>query len=194
VITRFDIFMTFNAVLLIGSTAYAFFTAELEFGLYAVALIAVGAYAWKILRRFEYPIWMLLLVQVGVFAHFAGGFLPVNGSSLYWYDGLGIRFDRIVHFYNSAVVSVVVLSIYRQAGLVLKSMEAWIVIMTTMGLGAVVEVVEFTAIQVIPNTGVGDHLNTIQDMAINALGAVFGYVLFRVAASWKQSHNTGIQG
>ncbi len=70
---------------------------------------------------------------------------------------------------------------YRQAGLVLKTWEPWVIIITAFGLGAAVEIMEFTATLVIPNTGVGDQLNTMQDMAINAAGATVGYLLVRFA-------------
>ena len=192
-ITRFDIFMAFNGALLIGSTAYAFFTTELEFGIYAVVILGLGALAWKIMRQFDYPVWMLLMLQVGVLAHFAGGFLYVDGSSLYWYEGLGIRFDRIVHFYNSALASVVMASVYRQAGLVLKTWEPWVVVMTVFGMGAAVELIEFTATRIIPNTGVGDQLNTMQDMAINLAGAALGYLLVRFADARGSSRVTSAQ-
>jgi hypothetical protein len=180
VVNRFDVFMAFNGALLVGTTAWAFANSSFEFGLYAAVLLLVGALLWKVLRRFTYPVWMLVAFQIGVFAHFAGGFLYVDGNSLYWYEGLGIRFDRLVHFYNSGVASLVVTSVYRQAGLVLKRWEPWVVIATVFGIGAAVEVVEFFAVQVIPNTGVGDHANTIEDMVVNALGACVGYALARL--------------
>jgi uncharacterized membrane protein YjdF len=190
-IKHFDIFMAFNGALLIGSTGYSFFTAELEFGLYALVILGLGALAWRIMRQFDYPLWMLLAMQIGVFAHFAGGFIYIDGSSLYWNDALGIRFDRIVHFYNSALASVVIASVYRQAGLALKTWEPWVVIMTVFGMGAAVEIVEYTATWVIPETTVGDQLNTMQDMAINFAGAAFGYILVRFVDARQSARAAG---
>lgn len=178
-IRRFDIFVGFNLVLLVATTTYAFFTASAEFGMYAVVMFGIGLLIWKVMRKYDYAVWMLLLLQVGIFAHFAGGFTFVDGVSLYWYEGLGIRFDRIVHFYNSAIGAVVMLSVYRQAGLTLGTWEPWVVIMTVFGLGAIIEIIEFAAVTVVPNTGVGDHANTIEDMIVNLVGAAVGYLVGR---------------
>ena len=187
-LTAFDGFMTFNALLLIGSTAYAYATAELEFGLYAAVILTLGLLAWRILRRYHYPLWMLALLQIAVFAHFAGGFLqlPPDNHSLYYHEVLGIRYDKIVHVCNSALIAVVLMSIFRQAKMRLKPMEGFIVIGVVTGLGAAIEILEYFAVMTIPNTGVGDYVNTVEDLIMNLLGATAGYAIYRIAESLSE--------
>ena len=181
-IRTFDIFMGFNVALLMATSIYGFANTEGEFGLYAAVMLGIGLVIWGALRRFEFPVWQLVLLEIGLLAHFAGGFTYVDGVSLYYWEGIaGIRFDRIVHFYNSAVGSVVMLGLYRQSGLELGGWEPWIVIMTVFGIGAGVEVIEFVADLLLVETGVGDYANTMEDIAVNAVGAVFGYLLARWA-------------
>jgi len=181
-LTAFDGFMAFNTLILIGSTAYAYATAELEFGLYAAVILTLGLLAWRILRRYDYPLWMLALLQIAVFAHFAGGFLqlPPDNHSLYYHEFFGIRFDKIVHFFNSALIAIVLMSIFRQAKMRLKPMEGFVIVGVVTGLGAAIEILEYFAVLTIPNTGVGDYMNTVEDLIMNLLGAIAGYVIWRI--------------
>jgi uncharacterized membrane protein YjdF len=178
-IKPFDVFIALNAAFLIGSTLYAYAVAELEFGLYAVTILGIAALGWWYLRRYDYPIWLLVLVQVGIVAHFAGGFLyPTEGVSLYNHYFAGIRYDKFVHFYNSMVAAIVLSYIFREAGLDLGAFEAFIVVMVTLGLGALIEIVEYFAVLTVPNTGVGDYANNIQDLIVNLFGGLTGVLLW----------------
>jgi hypothetical protein len=178
-IKPFDVFIAVNAAFLIGSTLYAYAVAELEFGLYAVTILGIAVLGWWYLRRFDYPIWLLVLVQVGIVAHFAGGFLyPTDGVSLYNHYFAGIRYDKFVHFYNSMIAAIVLSYIFREAGLDLGAFEAFIVVMVTLGLGALIEIVEYFAVLTVPNTGVGDYANNIQDLIVNLFGGLTGVLLW----------------
>jgi uncharacterized membrane protein YjdF len=180
-IKPFDVFIAVNAAFLIGTTLYAYAVAEPEFGLYAVTILGLATIGWWLLRRFDYPIWLLVLVQIGIVAHFAGGFLyPSDGISLYNHYYGGIRYDKFVHFYNSMVTAIVLSYIFREAGLVLGAFEAFVVVMVTLGLGAFIEIVEYFAVLTIPETGVGDYANNIQDLIVNLLGGLTGVLLWEL--------------
>ena len=177
--SHFDIFVLFNFGLLISTTLYAYAKAVWEFGLYAIAILLGGFMLWRWLRRYDFPYWMLIMLQIGIFSHFAGGFLRFDGHALYWHHFAGIRFDKVVHFYNSAVIAMMLTYLYHQAQMRLKPMEGFVVVMATAGLGTMVEMVEYVAVKVLPSTGVGDYANTVEDLIANFLGALFGYVVFR---------------
>ena len=49
-----------------------------------------------------------------------------------------------------------------------------------MGLGAVNEIIEFTAVLAVPDTNVGGYYNTALDLCFNAGGAVIAMVLVSV--------------
>ncbi len=184
-LTPFDAFMALNAVILIATTLYAYASSELEFGLYAAAMLLLGGLVWRVLRRYDFPVWLLGILQLSVITHFLGGFTKVgpDGTWLYWYWIFGIvRYDMAVHVFNTAVAALALAHIYREAGLDLRPMTGFIIVMTVVGLGAILEMIEFVAVQVIPNTGVGDYTNTLGDLIANTLGACVGYAVWR---TWK---------
>jgi uncharacterized membrane protein YjdF len=77
------------------------------------------------------------------------------------------------------MVAAIVLSyIFREAGLDLGAFEAFIVVMVTLGLGALIEIVEYFAVLTVPNTGVGDYANNIQDLIVNLFGGLTGVLLW----------------
>lgn len=185
----FDIFMGINATALIGSTLYAFQFDELEFGLYAAVIFTFGAVIWKALRKYDYPIWMLAALQLAIVIHFAGGFMRIgpDGHSLYWHEFFGIRFDKIVHVVNSAVGVIVVAHIFREARLRLAPMSGVIVVLVVCGVGAAIEIIEYFAVKVIVNTGVGDYANTVEDLIMNLVGASAGWWIVRLLPSTSSS-------
>jgi len=170
--------MAFNGALLVGSTLYAYAVAEWEFGLYAAVILGLGLLAWRALRRYSYPWWMLLALQIGVVSHFAGGFvrLPPDSHSLYWHYFAGVRFDRVVHVYNSAIASLALAHVFRSARMRLEPMEGFVVVGTATALGSAIEIIEYFAVRTIPYTGVGDYANTMGDLLMNGLGAIAGYI------------------
>lgn len=181
-VNSFDVFVGVNAALLVVTTLYAYATTRVEFGLYAVVILAAGVAAWWYLRRFEYPLWLLGLLQVGIIAHFAGGlFYPGNGDvSLYNHHFFGIRYDKFVHFYNSMVVAMLLSHIARASGAALGALEPFVIVLATLGLGAVIEIVEYFAVLTIPYTTVGDYANNVEDLVMNLLGGVVGVTLMAV--------------
>ena len=181
-IKPFDWFMALNATILIVSTLTTWFTAEFEFGLYAAVLLVAGALGWRYLRRFDYPLWLLALVQIGIVAHFAGGYVKYGPEGwLYWHHFLGVRYDKIVHFYNSLVAVLVLGVVFQGAGIGLRSIEPFVLVGVVLGLGAAIEIVEYFAVLTIPNGGVGDYANNMEDLVMNLLGGITGVTLRSIA-------------
>jgi uncharacterized membrane protein YjdF len=143
-------------------------------------ILVAGSLAWRWLRRFDFPLWLLFLVEVGIVAHFAGGYVKYGPEGwLYWHHFLGIRYDKIVHFYNSLVAVLAFTLMLRQSRAVLGRMEPAILVGFVLGLGAVIEIVEYFAVLTIENVGVGDYANNMEDLMMNLLGGIAGAVLAR---------------
>ena len=177
----FDWFMSINAIVLIVTTLSTYYTAEWEFGLYSVVLLVAGALAWRFLRRFDYPVWILVLVEIGIASHFAGGYVKYGAEGwLYWHHFLGVRYDKIVHFYNSFVAVLVFGMLFRQAGVGLRRMEPFVLVGFVLGLGAAIEVIEYFAVLTIHNVGVGDYANNMEDLVMNLLGGTLGVTLMAI--------------
>ena len=70
--------------------------------------------------------------------------------------------------------------------------SAWIhalaVVLVVLGLGAVVEIVEYLVVLTVPEHGVGGYDNNMQDLIANALGASLAMVLRGV---WRAARFLG---
>jgi len=132
------------------------------------------------------PAWLLWLLSfVGLF-HLLGAAVPINGDILYNYvpfpienpTGLTfIKMDQIVHTYGSLVAALLMYFF-----LVRDTSFHWLGIMVfsilgAIGLGALNEVIEFTAKLTVPDTDVGGYYNTAVDLCVNLLGAIIGTAL-----------------
>ncbi|MCL5291058.1 MAG: DUF2238 domain-containing protein [Actinobacteria bacterium] len=175
----FDLFILVNFALLLMMTGIVYYAAEWEFGLYAAVFIGAGFLLWRVLRKYSYPMWLFLALEVGILAHFAGGLIHFgpHNTRLYGHYFIGLRFDKYVHLYNSLVGSVALRHLFRQVGLSLRRMESFIVIAVVLGIGALIEIVEYLAVTTMPSTGVGDYANNMQDLIFNLAGGSLGMLL-----------------
>jgi hypothetical protein len=60
-------------------------------------------------------------------------------------------------------------------------MEGFVIIVMTLGLGALVEILELSAVVLAGTTGVGDYINNIGDLVADLVGAFAGYGVFKMA-------------
>ena len=162
-----------------------------EFLAYVGLLIGVLALIVHTLRYTRFPFYILVALSVWGLLHMMGGGLIIGGEALYAYrlypifDGGGefyiLKFDQVVH---AALYAVVGLMFYH----ILRSMlhiegrtplVALIAIMASLGVSAMNEIVEFIAVLLVPDNGVGGYYNTALDIVFNFLGA-FTAVTVRV--------------
>lgn len=177
-LTRFDVFMIVNLLVLAAATLWALFVTNEEFGVYAVIVIVLTPLLWKRLRLIRFPIWMLVLMESMLILHFAGGFIAWGGHSLYGHQYFGIGFDKYVHTYNGLVGALAVATLLRHSKLELRGFEGFLVVMVVAALGSFVEISEFLVAMNVPKNGVGDHANTIGDLIANTAGAYAGYLIW----------------
>jgi uncharacterized membrane protein YjdF len=181
-VRRFDIFLIVNAAIIVAALLYSYRILDHEFALYGIALLAVAPIASRAFRKYDPPALPLVLITIGVALHFLGGLLVVGDDVLYGAHVGGLYFDKLVHAYNGFAVAVALAYVLRLAGLRLRPMEGFIVVMCVVGLGAVVEIVEYIAVLVAPQTNVGDYANNLLDLVANTLGATLGYLVFMLLA------------
>ena len=187
-LTRFDVLMLVNALVLGAATLWAVFVTNEEFGLYAVIVLALYPVIWKRLRDVPFPVWVLVMLEAGLLMHFAGGFVVFGGHSLYGHHIFGVGVDKYVHLYNGAMGAVALGTLYRLRNVRLGVSEVFLVVFAVAGLGSLVEIAEFLVAMNVPQNGVGDHANTVGDLIANVSGAYAGYLL------WSHLANKGAFG
>jgi hypothetical protein len=151
-----------------------------EFFLYALVILGVITAAWKHLRHCAVPAWLLVMVQAGIVMHFAGGLGNWQGARLYDQLFFGIRYDKYVHFVNAFICGWALHVLYFN----FLSLARWLrelqQIVGVLGLGAVVEIVEYLVTLTVIHNGVGGYDNNMQDMIANFAGSVFCVFVIRI--------------
>lgn len=145
---------------------------------YALGTAALYVAFWLVLRRHEYPVWAVLLLQTTVLAHMAGRFVRVDGVQFYQVAVFGgVAVDKVVHAYNTGVGAAFLLVLFRRTGVRLGAWEGLVVVMVACGFGALIEIVEYSSTLVLARHNVGDYANNAQDLIANLAGAVAGWAL-----------------
>ena len=85
-----------------------------------------------------------------------------------------LKFDQFVHFFGFGVSTLIawhLIKPYLNEKTNYKIVYP-LVALVGIGLGALNEVIEFTAVVLVPETGVGGYYNTALDLVFNMFGAV----------------------
>lgn len=144
-----------------------------EFFVYATAIITLMLILWSYFRRFNFETSMLVLLEIGIMMHFAGAFIMIDGYRLYDAQILWIRYDKYVHFVNSFVVSILVRKIFIIQKIEINLFSQIFIFLIVLGLGAIVEIVEYGVTKTVAHNGVGDYDNNMQDLIGNCGGGMF---------------------
>ena len=183
----------FTATYVVAFLAYFIKIADQEFiGYLATMVILVGLVAWSH-QLMRFPLTLLWAFTLWGLAHMAGGSLPVGDTVLYNLVLIPIagdgelrilKYDQLVHFYGFAVTAWMLWFILqKQAPQLRRTLAVYAFpALASMGLGAVNEIVEFSAVMLVPHTNVGGYYNTALDLVFNALGAIFAML---VCAAWE---------
>lgn len=156
-------------------------------GTMAVLIVLVGVTRVSA----AYPVSMLWALTLWGLAHMAGGNLIVGGDVLYnltlWHiAGTGewtiLKYDQAVHAWGFGVTAWLLWHLLVTAHPGTRGSRIAMVypVIGAMGLGALNEMIEFTAVALTPDTNVGGYVNNALDLVFNAAGAVIAMVLIRV--------------
>ena len=195
-----DVFFGVNLVLFLGMCLFAYYarwihyaghrqTAVAEFFFYAVVLILAVGVLWLWLRRRALPGWLLVLIEAGILAHFAGGLVHFGGARLYDHVFGGIRYDKYVHFANALVAAIVVQQIFRIQRLPVNRFTRFVIFLVVLGLGCVVEICEFAVTLTIPFNGVGGYDDNMRDLVANTCGGVVFLLCRGRVPGFRRAHS-----
>ena len=202
-LTGFDRLMLGNFVLWSGVILIGYRWRNLELYIYVllVLLQAAGMFtAWLLARRVPIPTWVLLLLQVAVLLHLAGGSIFVGETRLYdlnlepgmagpvWFSQ-AFRFDKFVHGYFALVGVLALRRIWPElAGVDARGFQLLLILLAVMGICAIVEVLEYLGTKIAYLPEVGGYDNNLQDLLANLVGAGTGLLyapLVRSVQGWK---------
>ncbi|MDB5238574.1 MAG: putative rane protein [Candidatus Kaiserbacteria bacterium] len=164
-----------------------------EFAIYTVVMVAATLLVALIARDTEIPNGFLWALSGMGILHMLGGGVHIHGERLYAYriwdlyesgdPGLVVlKYDQFIHLLGYAVIAVAIHYVLRRTMPGLDAIgRAVLSILAAMAIGSINELAEFSAVLLLPRTGVGDYFNTMLDLSFNTLGAVAGVVLYE---SW----------
>jgi len=175
--------IAFNLAYVAAFAVYYISIRNFEFLWYVAVLLFFFILILSTIHRSKFDLLILWGLSIWGFLHMAGGGIVVGGDVLYALhlipiagegDLFILKFDQLVHFYGFGVATLVVYHLLRPY---LNERTNWkvvypILVAAGMGLGVLNELVEFTAVLVVPDTGVGGYANTALDLAFNTLGAI----------------------
>jgi hypothetical protein len=140
------------------------------------------------LHRSKFDYLVLWGLAIWGLLHMAGGGVRIGDGVLYGWEiikliNIGdtyiLKFDQFVHAFGFCVTTLVtwhLLKPYLGRNVNYKIIYP-LIVAVSMGLGALNEIVEFAAVVVFPETGVGGYFNTGLDLIFNMLGAIIGAVI-----------------
>jgi len=190
-----------NVIYIAIFTAIALQRANYEFVLYAGVVILVAALILGKQHRVQFDQTILWGLTAWGLMHMAGGNIRVGDGILYEVQLIPkvLRYDQWVHFFGFGTATLVCYHLLRPY-LRVEGRFTWalstLVVFMGMGVGALNEIIEFIAVLVMPETGVGGYENTLWDLVFNTLGASAAVVYLavrepRVPKSTNLSESSG---
>lgn len=155
-----------------------------EFFVYAAVIMLGIAVLWFVFRHYEFEGSTLLLVQLGILMHFSGAFVFVDDHRLYDQVVLGLRYDKYVHFVNAFAATLLISRLFQIQKIALTRSNNVFVVLVVLGLGAVIEIVEYMVVLTVPGNGVGGYDNNMQDLMANLVGAG-SFMLAKYLWGWR---------
>lgn len=206
-VTAFDKFIAGNFLLWSAVILFGYRWRHLEFYVYVllVLLQAAGMLGvWALLRRVSLPAWLLVLLEVAILMHLAGGTLFVNGVRLYdcyltvalpippWFSQM-LRYDKLLHGYFAAIGLTGLRWLWPrlELGRASAPFSLFLMLLIVMGVCSLVEVAEYIGTKVVSLPEVGGYDNNLQDLLANLVGAVGGAAAAAVAPGRRWTATRG---
>ena len=176
--------LAFTIVYLLAFTLNGVSKADYEFLYYTILITVVIIVVMTIHQNLHLASFILVNLSMLGFIHLMGGNMYIEGVRLYdiyFIPGI-IRYDNIVHTYGTFIGT---LSLYSLLAMYIDPairrrypIFAILLILMAIGMGTVVELVEFLAVVLFGVTDkVGDYFNNTLDLFFNTLGASLATVV-----------------
>jgi hypothetical protein len=182
----------FTCVYVAGFTLWFIAIGNHEFIVYVLTMLGLIALVGLSLRSAAYPPAMLWALSVWGLAHMAGGGVRLDDSVLYNLQLVPIvvtenifilKYDQLVHAFGFGVTAWLLWHLLvRHYPATRGHATAFVYpVLAAMGLGALNEMIEFSAVVFVPDTNVGGYYNTALDLVFNATGALVAMLLVTLA-------------
>ena len=160
-----------------------------EFLLYIGVIIFFLALILGTNKKVDYPNSVLWGLTAWALLHMSGGGLYIGKIKLYEVMLITLseeysifRYDQFVHIIGFGVATLVMYFLLKP--LLRPDLDRWValsivVAMAGLGVGALNEIVEFTATVLVPETGVGGYTNTSLDLVSDLVGAVLAIIIIK---------------
>lgn len=189
--------MAFVVLTVLGGVAMAIANWNYEFIYYGLVMLVLVAAVGVLHFRVNFPMFVLWGLALWVLVHMGGGTIPIpesvtepgappvlyNLRVLPWLP----KYDQVVHCYGFFVSTLacwraLVVMTHGSGGTLRPTIGAIsAAALMGNGLGALNEVIEFVATQIMPGTNVGGYENTGWDLLSNLMGTILASLLIRVA-------------
>ncbi len=190
--------LLFNLTYVISFTIYYISIKNFEFLWYiAIMLFFLAVIALTIKKtKFTYPI--LWGLSIWGLLHMVGGGVKYMGGVVYGLELIPIwvtenfyvlQYDQFVHAYLYFIVVFVIWHLLKTN---LKNKPNFIILypvilLSSIGIGALNEIAEFMPVLLLKNTGVGGYYNTAWDLVSNTIGALLGIIILHFKLKKKKS-------
>jgi len=181
-------------------TSMAWRRSNYEFVLYAGVVIIVVVTIVSLQARVRFARTILWGLTAWGFLHMAGGNVRVGDGVLYEVMLLSLapryailRYDQVTHLFGFGVATLVCHHLLRphlREGVPGRVTLGALVVLMGSGVGAVNEILEFTAVLLVPETGVGGYTNTLLDLVFNLGGGVLAVLWLYLAGSFGSRART----
>ncbi|HLD98314.1 MAG TPA: DUF2238 domain-containing protein [Candidatus Nanoarchaeia archaeon] len=177
----------FNLAYVIAFAVYYISIKNYEFLWYVLVLVFFFLVIGLTLRKTNFNYLILWGLSLWGLLHMSGGGLIIRGDVLYGLelihlfdigDTYVLKFDQFVHAFGFSVTTLVawhLLKPYLNQKTNYKVIYVLLVAIA-MGAGVLNEIVEFIAVVVAPETGVGGYYNTALDLVFNTIGSVIAVI------------------
>jgi hypothetical protein len=179
-----------NAVALAAFALIFLSRKNYEFLLYIGVIIFFLVVILGTNKKVDYPNSVLWGLTAWALLHMSGGGLYIGNIKLYEVMLITLseeyhifRYDQFVHIVGFGVATLVMYFLLKP--LLRPDLDRWValsivVAMAGLGVGALNEIVEFTATVLVPETGVGGYTNTSLDLVSDLVGAVVAVAVIRI--------------
>jgi Predicted membrane protein (DUF2238) len=169
---------------------------NLEFVIYVGVIVAILGVVFSTVSYTAFPLWQLWLLSFWGLLHVLGGAVETVDGVLFAYrvypfldlggDFYILKYDQIVHMYLYGVVAIMAHHLFTAKWSEAKGcLVATAAVLTSLGISALNEIMEFLIAVTVERNGVGGYENAMIDLIFNLAGAmvaIFFYKLLR----WKK--------
>lgn len=181
--TKFKLVLLFTVFYLGIFTVLSLINGDYEFLIYSVVVSFIILFVTKHYHKLHLPLHLLGALSLLGVLHFLGGILRVGESSLYstYFLWGTMRFDNIIHLLAIFVLTFVAYNLLKpNLGPRMNHSPfflASILVLVSLGLGAVNEIIEFFVVATGIQAGVGSYVNNALDLVYNAIGAILATII-----------------